>query len=155
MASANYIPGPFKKEVAKAKKRYYRDIIKDLKTSNVSQWFSKLKRLCSYDKIKTEPVVVDSIKHLDNQEQAEAIADKFAKVSQEYEPLQNSEIDIPDFNPEEIPVFKQEDVQKHLEKVKLKKAVPPGDLPPLLIRKFAKQISIPLCDIINFSVKYG
>ena len=145
----------YKKEVAKAKKRYYRDIIKDLKTSNVSQWFSKLKRLCSYDKIKTEPVVVDSIKHLDNQEQAEAITDKFAKVSQEYEPLQNSEIDIPDFDPEEIPVFKQEDVQKHLEKVKLKKAVPPGDLPPLLIRKFAKQISIPLCDIINFSVKYG
>ena len=58
-------------------------MIQDLKTSNVSQWFSKLKRLCSYDKIKTEPVVVDSIKHLDNQEQAEAIADKFAKVSQE------------------------------------------------------------------------
>ena len=42
-----------------------------------------------------------------------------------------------------------------MEKVKLKKAVPPGDLPPLLVRKFAKQISIPLCDIINFSVKYG
>ena len=41
----------YKKEVAKAKKKYYRQIIKDLKTSNVSQWFSKLKRLCSYDKI--------------------------------------------------------------------------------------------------------
>ena len=111
--------------------------------------------MCSYDKIKTEPVVVDSIKHLDNQEQAETIADKLAKVSQEYEPLQNSHIDIPDFDSETIPVFKKEDVQKHLERVKLKKAAPPGDLPPLLIRKFAKQISIPLCDIINFSVKYG
>ena len=33
--------------------------------------------LCSYDWIKTEPVIVDSIKHLDNQEQAEATADKF------------------------------------------------------------------------------
>ena len=41
--------------------------------------------LCSYDRIKTEPVIVDSIKHLDHQEQAEAIADKFAKVSQEYQ----------------------------------------------------------------------
>ena len=28
-------------------------------------------------------------------------------------------------------------------------------MPPLLIRKFAKQIPIPLVDIINFSVKYG
>ena len=65
------------------------------------------------------------------------------------------QIDIPDFDLETIPLSKQEDVQKHLEKVKLKQTVPPRDLSPLLIRKFAKQISIPLCDIINFSVKYG
>ena len=39
----------YKKEAAQAKNKYYREIIKDLKTSNVSQWFSKLKRLCSYD----------------------------------------------------------------------------------------------------------
>ena len=85
-----------------AKKKYYSEIIKDLKTSNVSQWFSKLKRLCSYDRIKTELVIVNSIKHLDNQEQAEAITD------------------IPDFDSETIPVFRQEDVQKHLKKIKLK-----------------------------------
>ena len=77
------------------------------------------------------------------------IADKFAKVSKEYEPLKIADIDIPDLDSDTVPVFKQEDIQNHLEKVKLKKAVPPGDLPPLplVIRKFAKQISIPLCDI--------
>ena len=64
--------------------------------------------LCSYDWIKTEPVIVDSIKHLDNQEQAEAITDKFAKVSQD--PLRNANIDIPDFVSETIPVFKQKDI---------------------------------------------
>ena len=69
----------YKKEVSSAKKRYYKSIIKDLKTSNINQWYSKLKRLCSYDQEKLEPVIVDSIKHLSIKEQAEAIADKFSR----------------------------------------------------------------------------
>ena len=44
----------YKKEVLTAKKSYYKNAIKDLKTSNVSQWYSKLKRLCSYDQKKSE-----------------------------------------------------------------------------------------------------
>ena len=95
----------YKKEVSKAKKKYYKDILKDLKTSNVSQWYSKLKRLCSYDKEKMEPLVVDSIKHLTDQEQAEVIADKFSKVSQEYEPLQKDDIEVPFFDEKSIPSF--------------------------------------------------
>ena len=91
-----------KKEGSKAKKKYYKDIVKDLKTSNVSQWYSKLKRLCSYDKEKIEPLVVDSIKHLTDQEQAEVIADKFSKVSQEYEPLQKDDIEVPFFDENSI-----------------------------------------------------
>ena len=35
----------YQKEIAAAKSKYYRNIVKDLKTSNVSQWYSKLKRL--------------------------------------------------------------------------------------------------------------
>ena len=61
-------------------------MIKDLKTSKISQWYSKLKKLCSFDQKKAEPVVVESLKHLSTEDEAEAIADKFSKVSQEYEP---------------------------------------------------------------------
>ena len=75
----------FKKEVSKAKKGYYKTIVKDLKESNPRQWYSKLKRLCSYDQNKSDPIIVETIKHLSDKEQAELIADKFSKVSQEYE----------------------------------------------------------------------
>ena len=51
-----------------------------------------------------EPLDVNSIKHLD-QEQAEVIADKFSKVSQEYEPLQKDDIEVPFFDEKSIPSF--------------------------------------------------
>ena len=145
----------YKKEVSSAKKRYYKNIIKDLKTSNINHWYSKLKRLCSYDQEKLEPVIVDSIKHLSIKEQAEAIADKFSKVSQEYEPLQKEDIKIPDFDEMSIPKFNPIDVQANLEKIKANKSVPPGDIPPKLTKLFAAQLSVPFCDIINSSIKLG
>ena len=117
----------YKKEVAQAKKDYFKNIIKDLKNSKIGQWYSKLKWLCSYDQKKSEPTIVESIKHLSDKEQAEIIADKFSKVSQEYEPLSKDDIDIPEFDKSSIPLFKPEQVQKHLEKVKTNKSVPPGE----------------------------
>ena len=103
----------YQNEVSSAKKKYYKRIIKDLKISNTSQWYSKLKRLCSYDQQKLEPVIVESLKHLSDSEQAEAIADKFSKVSQEYEPLKEGDIDIPEFDEKSILQFAPK-----LEKVK-------------------------------------
>ena len=82
-----------------------KNMIKDLKTSKPSQWHSKLKKLCSYDQLKYEPIVVQSIKHLSDKDQAEVIADKFSKISQEYEPLQAKYIDIPKFAESSIPRF--------------------------------------------------
>ena len=35
--------------VKKAKRDFYKKAVKDLKQSKVGQWYSKLKRLCSYD----------------------------------------------------------------------------------------------------------
>ena len=67
----------YRRAVIKAKRKYYKDIIKDLKTSKTSQWYSKLKKLCSHDQKKSEPIIVESLKHLPVQQQAEAIADKF------------------------------------------------------------------------------
>ena len=145
----------FKKEVSAAKKNYYKDIVKDLRVSNPGRWYSILKRICSYDQQKSEPVVVDSIKHLSSKEQAEKMADKFCKVSQEYEPLRTSDIQVPKFEKSEIPSFVPKQVKKHLQKLKANKAVPPGDIPLKLIKQFASQLSIPLCEIINSSIKLG
>ena len=145
----------YSEEVDNAKKNYYDNIIKDLKTSKPSQWHSKLKRLCSYDQLKSEPIIVESIKHLSDKEQAEVIEDKFSKLSQEYEPLQAKDIEIPKFEESSIPRFSPAQVQKHLEKVKTNRSVPPGDIPSKLVKAFAAELSFPLCDIINSSIRLG
>ena len=54
----------YQKEISAAKNSYYKNIIKDLKHSKPNQWYSKLKRLCSYDQQKSEPIIVDSMKEL-------------------------------------------------------------------------------------------
>ena len=46
----------YKEVVRKEKKDYYKKAVKDLKKSNPNQWYSKLKRLCSYDQQKSDPV---------------------------------------------------------------------------------------------------
>ena len=145
----------YKKAVSQAKKNYYKKIIKDLKTANPSQWYSKLKRLCSFDQHKSDPVIVESIKHLTDKEQAEVIADKFSKVSQEYDPLRTTDILVPEFSESSIPVFTVQQVRHKLEKIKTNKSVPPNDVPPKIIKMFAAEIAIPLCDIINASIRLG
>ena len=145
----------YKREVSLAKKKYYKQIIQDLKKSNPSQWYSKLKRLCSFDQHKSDPVIVESIKHLTDEQQAEAIADKFSKVSQEFEPLKTEDIVVPDFCESTIPTFTPQQVQEKLEKIKTNKSVPPNDIPPKIIKMFAAEISIPLSDIVNASMRLG
>ena len=145
----------YRQAVKKAKKNYYKNIVKDLKTSNTSQWYSRLKRLCSFDKEKRDSIEVESIRDMTASDQAEEIASKFAKVSQEYTPVMRDEIDIPDCSNTSMPEFTEIDVQKKLEKLKVKKAVSPGDIPPLILKTFAKHLSEPLCNIINLSIKKG
>ena len=143
----------YKRAIAKAKKSFYQKIVKDLKTSNTNQWYSKLKRLCSDEK--TDDVQIESLKHLSVSEQAEAISDKFAKVSQEYKPIDKDEIKIPEYDKSSIPQFLPAQVVEKLRKLKVKKAVPPGDLPPVLLKTFAEDFSKPLTNIINAIVTSG
>ena len=74
------------------KNKFYNDIVKDLKVSNPSQWYSKLKRLCSFDQNKYEPIICDEIQNLPDQEQAEQIAEFFAAPRQEYDALRSCNI---------------------------------------------------------------
>ena len=46
----------------------------DLKTSIPAQWYSKLKRMASYDQIKTEEVNAESICSFTDKKQTELIA---------------------------------------------------------------------------------
>ena len=54
--------------------------MKHLKAEKPGNWYRELKKLCTYDQMKTEKIVVNSRSHMTDQEQAEANADEFAKV---------------------------------------------------------------------------
>ena len=145
----------YRKEVSIAKKNYNTNVLKDLKQSNISQWYSKLKYLCSYDQKKSEPIIVEEIKNLSAQDQAEKIADKFSKISQEYGPLQEKDIIIPDYDINSAPKFHPSNVENHFLKLKTNKSVPEGDIPPKLIKMFAKELSVPFCNMLNSIIILG
>ena len=70
------------------KKRYAEQIVVDLKTSNPSKWYSKIKRMSGQNK--TEDCVnVAELDGIYDKPQAEMIADHYAQISNQYEPLKN------------------------------------------------------------------
>ena len=90
-----------------------------------------------------------------DEEQVEAIASAFSKISNEYEPVNRKEIDIPPHNPSTLPQFKPYQVRRHLEKIKANKSTAKGDIPAKIIKEFAQHLCIPVCDIINTSLSCG
>ena len=142
----------FKKEIKRAKSEFYKKTVADLKTKKPGQWYSCLKRITSYDK-QSEEINIEEIRHLNDQEQAEKIAEKFASIPNEYEELKGEDIDIPKFSAEDIPQFEPSKIWKLLCKIKINKASVQGDFPAKLINHFAAYISEPLINIINTSIR--
>ena len=142
-------------KVAKAKKSYKRNMIDDIKNAKPGEWYSKLKRISRYDQGNSEYLQVEEINHLSDLEQAERIASKQAEISNSYRGVQLEDIPIPPFSAADIPQFSPAEVKEYIMKLKSKKSTAPGDIPVKIIKEFAQQISIPLCDIINSSLLKG
>ena len=98
---------------------------------------------------------VDEINHLSDTQQAELIADKFAFIQNQFEPINPSYIRIPNFSKQDIPQFKSCDVWLLLTKLSVNKSTVPGDLPPKLFKIFAPYLADPLTDILNTSLRRG
>ena len=141
---------------SEAKSNYYSNIVEDLKQSAPGQWYSKLKRMTSHDEIQSEQVVVDDIAHLSNQEQADTIADAFSRISNEYEPLRDNDIDLESSsNLAPVPVLEVHQVYEYLKKIKVKTSTVKDDIPAKIIREFAAEIAGPLKEVIDCIVKQG
>ena len=56
---------------------------------NRANWYRELKKLTSFDQQKGEDIVVEEIKDLEFNEQAELIAEHFAAISQEFDKLED------------------------------------------------------------------
>ena len=144
----------FKAEVKLAKKSFYRKSISDLKSKNPGQWYSALKRITSRDQLNPE-IIVDEISHLSDQQQAEAIADQFSSIPNQYQSLNKEDVKIPEFNKSEIPQFSPAQVWLKLAQIQTNKATVIGDFQPKLTKLFAAYIAEPLTDVINTSIRDG
>ena len=109
----------------------------------------KIKKAVFIWREKKEQIDVDEIKHLTYKEQAEKLAEFFAKARQEYEPLKIEDINTPYFNNDEIPNFTKEQVQQELQRIKTNESVPANDIPPKVLKMFSKFLAIPVCDLIT------
>ena len=138
-----------------ARKAYYTNIVSDLKSSNPGQWYSKLKRMTSYDTLKSEEVMVDSICGLSNKEQVEKIAENFAKISNSYDPINPSNISTKQENEKSTPKLEAFQVYQYLKKIKTNTSTVKDDIPAKLIKEFSPELSEPLSDIINCMVSRG
>ena len=145
----------FNEKMSEAKESYYCNIVEDLKTSDIGKWYSKLKRMSSNDPSKSEVNVISLINDPPSI-QAEKIADNFARVSQEYEPLQKEDIDINlAKNMKPVPWITREKIHKTIRRMKSKTSTVIDDIPWRLIKEFSVYLSFPLEDIYNRSIIHG
>ena len=137
----------------KAKQNFYKRMVSDLVEKDDNQWYSQFKRLTN--KGKSDQVDVDEISHLPEAEQAEVIADHFSAVSQEYNHLQDEDIQVPRFPQESTPHISVSEVAEQLNMIKTKKSTAAGDIPAKLIKLSADQLAAPLADVINTGIRLG
>ena len=145
----------FDDELKKEKRNFYKKKIKALKTADCGKWYSELKKITNFEQHKRENIQVTEISHLKDQEQAEQIADKFSKVSQEYEPIKEGDVKIPEFKEEDIPTITERKVEEFLGKINLKPSQIEGDIPAQVVKRFSKQLAKPICTIINTAIRKG
>ena len=108
------------------------------------------------DKTKCDKVNVLSLTDLPPNAQAEKIADSFAKVSNEYQPIKSEDIDVSQAtNCKPLPWITLEKIRQKIKKMKSKTSTVIGDIPWKIVKDFAFYLSYPLEDIFNRSARHG
>ena len=144
----------FRRAKRSAVKTFYSKFVSELKTTNPSMYYKMAKRIGAGGKKNSGDIVIECLEGLGEQEQVEAVADYFASVSQEYEPVDLTLLPayLPALPPPQVDVWT---VMKRIETQKKTKTTLPIDLPESLRKKSAVFLAEPLTDIINTSLKQG
>ena len=144
-----------RKEMKSAKANFYKLSVAELKQKKPCDWCKCLKKITSANQHRDEKPIVQEISHLSDQEQAEVIAEQFARIQNEYKPLEKYDISVPPFTTQDVPVFQPAQVWFGLNKLHTNRATVPGDFPAKLCKTFAAYLAEPLTDIMNTSVRRG
>ena len=144
----------FQSKCKEAKESYYSNIVEDLKESNTRQWYSKVKRMSGKTINSDQNLDIEEFKGKTDEEQAELIADFYAKVSNEYKPIEEEPIDKNLYETNEaVPHFTEEQIYERIMKMSSRKSTVRNDVPMQLIKEFSVELSTPLYHIFNFSME--
>ena len=64
----------------------------ELKATNPGKWYKMAKRLGAVDQMNVGDVLVESLSHLDNRQCAQEIAQHYANISNEYSPVDTTQL---------------------------------------------------------------
>ena len=111
--------------------------------------------MSSHDQLKGEVVNVEELSGMSDQQQAETIADRFESVANQYNPLKDDDVKLPDVPEGSIPQIEGEDVYKALLRIKTTSSTVANDIPAKVIKRFAIYLAQPLRHIIQTSITRG
>ena len=144
----------FKKMKRQAIKGFYSKFVTDLKESEPGKWFKMAKRIGALDQMNSGEITVDELDGLSNKVCAERIAQSFASVSNEFSPINLSA--LPCYRPTtKPPQVEEHEVHKKINKLKDTKSTFHLDLPNKVRKEFSVDVTAPLTDIINTSLRDG
>ena len=141
----------FKKLKKKSIKSFYSDFVSNLKLTDPGKWYAMAKKIGAINDVNGGDIKVESLSHLTNKECADKIAQHFAAVSNEYLPIDNTQ--LPCYLPAPPPPqVKEIDVYQRIIRIKKTKSTLPIDIPDPLRKECAADLAGPLATIINNSL---
>ena len=117
------------------KANYYANIVHYLKVSNPGKWYSKVKRMSGQNTITQDSSTIAELSGLDSNEEMEVIADHYARVSDQYEPVKDDHFGeyLQEHRNKKTPNVGPYKVFRSLKKMNRNAATVPGDLPMKII----------------------
>ena len=135
----------------KAVKNYYSDFVNELKHTDPGKWYAMAKKIGAIDQMTSGDIQVEALTGFDNVQSAQMIADHFAKISNEYKPIDNSQLPcyLPALPPPQVTEY---DVYVRLHRLKKTKSTLPLDIPDKVRQECSPLLAGPLSTIINNSL---
>ena len=145
----------FEEKSSVAKQRYYTNIVSDLKETNTGKWYSKIKRMSGQDTDRENVILVEELSGYSDQEQADRIAESYAKISNQYDEIKTS--DFPAYQNKQFcpPTIEPLKVHQTIKRMNMKAATITDDIPMKLISEFSVELATPLAHIYNCCLLEG
>ena len=141
----------YKKLKRKTIGSFYSDFIQNLKKSNPGKWFKMAKKIGAVGESESEEIKVESLSELSNSQCAQKIAEHYAAISKEYDPIDPRQ--LPSYLPAPLPPQVEEyEVYLRIKKLKKSKTTLPIDIPAKLRHECSPHLALPVSIIINNSL---